>query len=271
MVLESRVVGATTDEECADVLVVGPGVAGVVDGATPKPWDPPGSPSGRELAIALAAYLTELDRRATAHMVVQSATSLIAHLLGKAGVSPGHGSAASFAVVHLGRREVWRVGEAHVLIDGRLVSEATAAEQIVAHARALVLHAHLRCGASADDLRHGDPGRRAVEPLLRALATLRNSNVHAYRNVAIDGRVVPEAEVDVIALPERACAVVIASDGYPRAAANLADSEVLLAERLARDPLLIEDPPATKGWLPGTQSFDDRCYVRVALPPAVGA
>ena len=37
---------------------------------------------------------------------------------------------------------------------------------------------------------------------------------------------------------------------------------------LARDPLMIDSPPQTKGVAPDANSFDDRLYLRVALVPA---
>jgi hypothetical protein len=65
-------------------------------------------------------------------------------------------------------------------------------------------------------------------------------------------------------VPDGVREVVITTDGYPEPAPTLAEAERLLAERLARDPLMLE-PPETKGKRPAANSFDDRAYLRVAL------
>ena len=62
--------------------------------------------------------------------------------------------------------------------------------------------------------------------------------------------------------------IVMATDGYIEPRSTLAESEMLLAERIARDPLMIDGTPQTKGVQPGANSFDDRLYLRVALVPA---
>ncbi len=264
--VERALVGAVSEAECADVLVLAPRVAGVVDGATAKPWDDPGGPDGRTIALTAAARLAALDPATTAQEAVRAVTGDVGRLLDAAGIGRGAGSAASFAVVHLGSRQVWRVGEAHVLVNGRAIPERPTGEDVVARARALVLRSELDAGAEVERLRADDPGRAAVQPLLRALVGLRNRPVAGYRNAAVDGGDVPPGFVDVVDLPDERCEVVIASDGYPAAAPSLAEAERLLAERLAADPLMIDEPPATKGWAPGKRSFDDRSYLRVVVP-----
>jgi hypothetical protein len=266
VVVERALVGAASEAECADVLVLAPRVAGVVDGATAKPWDDPNGPDGRTIALTVAARLAGLGPATTGPEAVRAVTEDVGRLLDAAGIRRGAGSAASFAVVHLGSRQVWRVGEAHVLVNGRAVPARPTGEEVVAAARALVLRSALAAGADVERLRADDPGRAAVRPLLRALVELRNRPVAGYRNAAVDGREVPPGFLDVVDLPGERCEVVVATDGYPSAAPSLAEAERLLAERLAADPLMIGEPPATKGWTPGKRSFDDRGYLRLVVP-----
>ncbi|MEA5364928.1 hypothetical protein VA596_35715 [Amycolatopsis sp., V23-08] len=258
MILESSVVPRAGDDPCADRLVLGEHVLGVADGATKKPWD--AGPDGATLAEAVAGHLAATAAGCPAREAVDSATALVRELLGDAGV----GSAVSFCVLHLGRREIWRVGEGRVLLDGKPVSPRPSGERAVAEARALVLRRHLADGVPEATLLAEDPGRAAVQELLRALVGLRNRPDPRYGYGALDGQDVPDLFVEVVPVPEGVREVVITTDGYPSPAPTLAASERLLAERLARDPLML-DPPETKGKRPAANSFDDRAYLRVAL------
>ncbi len=255
MIVESALVPRTATEPCADRLIVGEHVAGVADGATKKPWDT--GPDGAELAEAVAGHLAGLAAGCTAREAVDSATALVRGWAGGAGL----GSAVTFCVLFRPRREIWRVGEARILLDGVPVPPRPSGERVVAEARALVVRRYLAEGVPAAELLAEDPGRAAVQELLRALVGLRN---RPHGGGAVDGRDVPDLFVEVIPVPAAVQEVVLATDGYPEPAATLAEAERLLAERLARDPLMIEDPPETKGLRPGADSFDDRAYLRLS-------
>ena len=103
-------------------------------------------------------------------------------------------------------------------------------------------------GASVDELLRDDPGRKLIRPIVEGQ--------HAFRNLAsssplafgaIDGH-----------------EVVLVTDGYFTPAPSLAAAERQLREVLATDPLLIGEFASTKGWVPGSDSYDDRAYVRFA-------
>jgi glycerophosphoryl diester phosphodiesterase len=254
-----------------DRLIIGQHVLGVADGATAKPWDDPDGPDGAVLADAVASLLAKLDESATAIAAVRAATELVAGMLGTAGIAPGAGSAVVYALVHGPRREIWRIGDGHVLVNGERLPERETGESVVARARALVLRERLAGGSEVAALRAEDPGRRAIEPLLASLVKLRNATVPGLGYPAVDGNPVSAGFVEVFGLPAGACDVVLTSDGYFDVTDDLAETERLLARRLAADPLLVGEPPATKGCRPGAESFDDRSYLRVRVPPADGA
>lgn len=265
-IIETQVVPRSTEEPCADELIAGEHVAGVADGATAKPWESAAAPTGAVLAGRLATLCANVSGEATAVDAVSAATGLVATLNGAAGIAPGAGSAVTFALVHAPRREVWRVGEARILVNGDSIPARGPGEDAVATARSLVLHEKLAKGTPVDALIHADPGRAAIEPLLRSLVGLRNSPAEHFGYGAIDGKPVPARFIEVIPLPPGECEIVLATDGYPEIAPTLAESERLLADRLGRDPLMIEEPPATKGLRPHSASFDDRAYLRVLVP-----
>lgn len=266
-VVEQALVPKAPDVACADQLILGHNTAGVADGTTAKSWDPAG-PDGVALARAVAAALAELETEADAAGTVASATELVAGLLKRAGIAGGEGAAVSFCVLHVPRRQIWRVGEARVLVDGVSWPPAASGEGVVAAARALVLSERLAAGVPVDDLVDPDPGRAAIQGLLRSLVGLRNAADTRFGYGSIDGKPVPGRSVETLGLPSQTCEVVIATDGYPEVRRTLAESEQLLAERLRRDPLLIADPPETKGVSRDGNSFDDRAYLRVVLPAA---
>jgi len=80
----------------------------------------------------------------------------------------------------------------------------------------------------------------------------------------IDGTAVLMSGVKIIKTSE-AKEIILASDGYPFLKPTLAESEEALRQLLERDPLLIRDFKATKAWMEGRESFDDRTYVRVGV------
>ena len=66
----------------------------------------------------------------------------------------------------------------------------------------------------------------------------------------------------VIALDFRPWEIVLASDGYPHLAPTLAETEAWLDEQRRNDPLNIGEFKATKAFVEGNNSFDDRSYIR---------
>ena len=54
----------------------------------------------------------------------------------------------------------------------------------------------------------------------------------------------------------------LATDGYPFLCPTLAESEARLQQQRENDPLNIGDFKATKGFMKGNNSFDDRTYIR---------
>ena len=262
-VIERFVAARHPDQPSADVIVVGDHVIGVVDGSTPKPWEEPG-PTGVDVAAAVADVLRTAHADTTLPDSVAAATAAVA-ALGELHLRPvAERPCATFAAIHLTRREVWRVGGDQVLIGSRFVPSTGAGEADVAERRAAVLREHLAAGASVDELRADDRGRAAVMPSLRELAGRRNlPDGDGYG--AIDGDGVPDRYLEVIPVPDEVGEVVLGTDGYPDLRPTLAGSESALAARLEEDPLLIACPPATKGLTPGADSFDDRAYVRVRL------
>ena len=81
----------------------------------------------------------------------------------------------------------------------------------------------------------------------------------------VDGFPIPEDKVPVITIGFQPNEIVFASDGYPFLCNTLAESEQKLDEQRRNDPLNIHTFKATKAFVEGNNSFDDRTYVRFSV------
>jgi glycerophosphoryl diester phosphodiesterase len=94
------------------------------------------------------------------------------------------------------------------------------------------------------------------------LETMQNQN-KTY--AVIDGFPIPEDKVPMITLGFQPFEIVFASDGYPYLAKTLEESERLLDDQRRLDPLNIGQFKATKAFIEGYNSFDDRSYIRFTV------
>ncbi len=259
--------------DCEDEVLLTDHFAAVFDGATSAEgpvWA--GTTAGRFAAGTLAAALRRLDPTADAAATLRGLEDALRGALRALGLfarARGHprGRPRSTMVVYSrARREVWRVGDGQALLlaGGRVAESldgAAPAERSLASVRARVLRGALREGRTIDELRADDVGRAIIADALRSLRQV-PKDARSPPSVAIDGFQSPP--VEVLRVPETVDGLVLATDGYPRLWPDLARTERHPRDRLDGDPLMIGDPPATKGVPPGGVSFDDRSYVRIA-------
>jgi hypothetical protein len=265
LVIESACRPSAIEGPNADRLLPGPAFIGVVDGSTWKPWESADKADGARIAEVVALTLESLPASTSAREAVDLITAAVRSVWAGTEEPVARRPCATFAVLSVARRELWRVGDAWLVVDGEVLAPAARSlELAVARERADLLRKRLLSGASINDLLKDDPGRTAILPRLGELTRRRNAtDGDAFG--AVDGSAVPNAYVEVIVLPANAHEVVIASDGYPHVTSTLAETEEALRDRVTRDPLMIEEPPATKGVRPGAISFDDRSFIRVKL------
>ena len=156
------------------------------------------------------------------------------------------------------RREVWMVGDCQCLIGGDYFDNPKPYELPLAEMREKKVRELLAAGVPQHDLlQPHDPAREVMIPTM--LEVMQNQNV---TYAVIDGFKIPEDKVRVITLNFKPWEIVFASDGYPRLAPTLEESEKLLAHQRETDPLNIGEFKATKAFVEGNNSFDDRTYVR---------
>jgi len=156
------------------------------------------------------------------------------------------------------RREIWMVGDCQCLVGGTLFTNPKPYELPLAEMRAKKVKEMLDAGTQKTELLQSyDPAREIMIPTM--LDMMKNQNI---TYAVIDGFPIPEEKVKQIPLNFQKWEIVFASDGYPQLASTLKETELLLEHQRKTDPLNIEQFKATKAFVIGNNSFDDRSYIK---------
>ncbi|MBQ9356750.1 MAG: hypothetical protein IJT98_05625 [Prevotella sp.] len=265
-----------------DGIVVTPDFVAVIDGSTSKSrlrchrdYSLRRRSNG-ELAMSIVStVIRKMPKDSSCHQFCLAATkaihsrykkSLLAHLA----EHPEDRLTASAVVYSRLMRELWLVGDCQCLLGDQLIDNPKPAEQELASERAAIITASpvYKQWASAGGgpftpalQQLCDEARRAIIPHM--LETMRQQNI-AYS--VLDGFPVAERHVRIIALDFRPWQIVLASDGYPFLCTTLAESEARLQQQRLSDPLNIGPHfLATKAFIKGYNSFDDRAYIRFSV------
>lgn len=149
------------------------------------------------------------------------------------------------------------IGDCQCLVDGQLHDNPKPSEAIIAGRRAEIALHMLQSGeATVASLRHDDKARKAIIPEL--IEAMHGQNI---TYAVADGFPIPMDKVRIVSLNPDRHDIIMASDGYPFLETTLAASEKRLASQLSTDPLNISHFKATKAYIDGNNSFDDRAYV----------
>ena len=198
--------------------------------------------------------MTQFCRKATAAIAAKYRKRDLPRLAER----PEERLTASAVVFSRVRREVWMIGDCQCLINGQLYDNPKPSEDQLAQLRADEVNRLLAAGeATIEQLRTDDTARRAIIPTM--LQTMKEQNV-GYS--VFDGFPIPMDKTRLLPLTFDPFEIVLASDGYPTLLPTLEESEAALRRQLADDPLNIGAFKATKAWMAGNNSFDDRAYIR---------
>lgn len=171
---------------------------------------------------------------------------------------PEERMAASCIIFSRLQRQVWMIGDCQCLIGAHYFDNSKPCEHIVADRRAAIAHELLATGQdTVESLRTDDKARKAIIPQM--IESMKGQNVDY---AVIDGFPIPMRKVKVETLDFEPWTIVFASDGYPYLKPTLQESEEALSHQLSTDPLNIETFKATKAFMLGNNSFDDRSYIR---------
>lgn len=273
-IIEQNIVPKDPARKSEDGIVVTNDFIAVIDGSTSKTrrkWNKAMS-NGEAAMRTIASYIRRMSPRNSCHQFCIGATRAIRNVyiplwrtnkhevIARLSEHPEERLTASAVIFSRLRREIWMVGDCQCLVNGRLFENPKPYEEVLARMRAERVSQLLMEGKSTDDILSDDVARATIIPYM--LEEMKNQNV-TYS--VIDGFPIPEQLVPVISLDFSPQEIVLASDGYPFLCPTLEESEARLRRQREQDPLNIGKFKATKGFLRGNNSFDDRTYIRFTV------
>ena len=261
-IIEHSIIGKQSDDTCEDGIVTTVNHIAVIDGSTsktpervnPKMWN------GRFAMQLVSDVVSSLPAQTTMLQFCRIVTDAIDEAYNYYQEDPDvirqhpeRRLTCSAAIYSRYRREVWLVGDCQCLVGGNWYDNAKPQEAINAEKRSRYIIEHQ---LSVEEVRRHDEGR---DQIINDIIVSMHDQNKTY--AVIDGTPIYINGVKVIAVPEDA-EVVLATDGYPFLCNTLAESEERLRQLLVDDPLLISRYKATKAYMEGNRSFDDRTYIR---------
>jgi glycerophosphoryl diester phosphodiesterase len=265
-ILEQSIIPKSPAKKSEDGIVVTNDFIAVIDGSTSKtprhhcPW----MSNGHYAMLIVSRYIRRMPADISCQQFCKGVTRAIARHYWlrfpkqRMAEHPEERLTASAVIYSRRRHEVWLVGDCHCLIGGQYYDNPKPYEQQLAEMRAQKVESLLAEGYTESQLRQRfDPAREVMIPTM--LKVMKNQNI---TYAVIDGFPIPQRLVPVITLDFQPWDIVLASDGYPFLAPTLAETEALLEEQRKNDPLNIGTFKATKAFVEGNNSFDDRSYIR---------
>ncbi|MGH1362185.1 MAG: PP2C family serine/threonine-protein phosphatase [Calditrichia bacterium] len=272
-ILEQFIQPKTGDmKNCEDRVHISENYVAVIDGTTSRTnrkWRR--ETGGQLVARVIDESLHLLNSKANAFEAVEFITSRVDDAFKNVGLTEAIASgkvetpSASFCALSLSRRELWSVGDCRYRIGGNIYMPEKYLDTLLAEVRALRLEIALKDGATIEELREKDSGRRFILPLLKKMSMFSNRKVEPYGYPVINGLPVLEQDIHIRNVPKKTKSIILASDGYPALKKSLKKAEAHLQKLLARDPLLFRDLKSTKGVIKGNLSFDDRSWIKIRL------
>lgn len=292
-ILEQALVPKNPAKRSEDGIVITPDFIAVIDGSTSKSQRRCHKDfsirkhSNGELAMrTVAAFIKKMPKDISCHQFCKVATEAIRRryiksLLPHLAEHPEDRLTASCIVFSRLRRELWMIGDCQALVSPHEAHEAHKPnkphEANEPHepnkpqffdnpkpyeAELAQLRANIIANSPTPEaFLENDTAREAIIP--RMLETMQHQN-NGYS--VIDGFPVDEKHVRIIPLDFQPWHIVLASDGYPFLCPTLAESEARLDEQRRSDPLNIGPAfMATKAFIPGNNSFDDRAYISFSV------
>ena len=262
-IIEQLCMGKRAGTPCEDGWVVTPHFAAVIDGSTAKIPLQPGEESPGHYAMRhVNGAIAMLPPDATKEEALLQLTRAIGTRHPYA--SRHYRPTCSAVIYSRQRHEVWMIGDCQFRYEGCTHTNEKPADRILAGIRADVLRAALLRGNTVDSLRRNDVGRACILDALCLQCQFQNApEYNPYSFVVLDGFPIDVSRVPVYVLPPATdVPLILASDGYPELCDTFEATELRLRRMLHADPLCMEKYVATKGWMEGYSSFDDRTYVR---------
>lgn len=263
-IIEQGITSKSPTAKTEDGIVITDDFVAVIDGSTSKTptrisrW----RTNGRYCMKLISHYIRHAPKDIDARKFCIGVTEYVRSKYSKAQLEraaahPEERLTASCVVFSRLQRQMWLIGDCQCLIGDRYIDNPKPSESRIAEERAEVARRLMAEGMTEKQLLASDKAREAILPEL--VSTMKGQNVDY---AVVDGFSIPMGKVRIETLDFRPWTIVLATDGYPFLKPTLAESEAALARQLATDPLNIGAFKATKGYMEGNNSFDDRAYVR---------
>lgn len=287
-VIEQFIKGKRGDDKCEDAIVVTDHFVAVIDGSTSKSsltLQNTNLTGGQIAASVVKQLVKAADPMFDLWTFCHHATEMIQmeyhhyygdELLPHLEKHPEDRFSCSAIVYSRHWNEIWMIGDCQGLIIDKCQGKKTVQhitnekpqEKRIAKLRSGLAKTAMTTGLmgrdmvkriyTLEELRRYDISRDYVVPLI--IDGMKKAN-KSYS--VIDGFPVNIKKCKVYAdVDQDNTEIVLATDGYPRLYPTLKQSETYLQKCLDTDPLFIRLNPMTKGWMEGTESFDDRAYIR---------
>lgn len=289
-IIEQNIVGKRGEARCEDGIIVTDHFVAVIDGSTSKSSLGPlkdGRSGGQIARDVVKTIISDADpdfdletfcHQVTEMIQMEYRTHYGPDIIPQLEKHPEDRFSCSAIVFSLARKEIWMIGDCQGLIinryDGKKqvqhITNEKPQEHVIANFRSKYLNKAMTNGVnfngevktfSVEELRRHDVGRDIVVPLI--VDGMKGANK---RYSVFDGFPVKLKKCKVFSKSKKGSTeLVFATDGYPRLYPTLKKSEDYLQNCLEKDPLFIRLNPMTKGWMEGTESFDDRTYIRFTI------
>lgn len=263
-IIEQSLIAKNPQKKSEDGIVVTPDFIAVIDGSTSK-TDYHHSifrSNGRQAMWLVCRYLRHAPRQMTCHEFLRGVTAYIRKHYKKSRLQrlvehPEERLTCSAVIYSRLQRQIWMIGDCQCLIDGQYFDNPKPEEAVYAAKRAQYARQLLAEGVTQEELLTHDTARDYI--LQDIVDSMKRQNVTFS---VIDGFPIAEQHVPVLTLDFQPHELVFATDGYPFLCPTLAESERRLGEQRQNDPLNINTFLASKAFMKGQDSFDDRTYVR---------
>ena len=260
-IIEQNIVAKHPSKKSEDGIVVTNDYIAVIDGSTSKSNRRYSlfRSNGRYCMQLISRYIRKAKGNLSCQQFCNGVTRAVASHYHqrdwqRLAAHPEERLTASAIVYSRLNREIWMIGDCQCLVGGQYYDNPKVYEQELAERRAAII---LQSSEPKETFLTHDTAREAIIP--RMLETMQEQN-KTY--AVIDGFPIPQQCVRVITLDFNPWEVVLASDGYPFLEPTLSASEERLSQQRQNDPLNIGEFKATKAYMEGYNSFDDRSYIR---------
>ena len=264
-VIEQLCLSKREGNPCEDGWIVTNDFAAVVDGSTAKIKIAPNQESPGHLAMRLVCdAIKKLPKDATREDALKIFTQALAD--DNTYDAYSYRPTCSAVVFSNYRKEIWFIGDCQGRWNGTTHHYEKLVDRILIDIRCRAIHYYLEHGYTEEDIKKNDRGRALIfDALCDQLHFQNDPNIsNPYSYPVIDGQPIRAHQIPTLSV-EGAQEIILASDGYPTVCDTLEASEKALAYILTKDPLCINENPATKCLVEGNRSFDDRTYLRIDL------